>query len=135
MAYEGPALMVPGLKAGAGLTADSVQFKFVKMSADRTVVLVDGVTDVPVGVLQAPVKATGDPVTVMAAGVSKVRMAAGSPAAGDIISADADGQAATLVVTSTTYYTAGRFIETLSATDSGVIGSALIDCIAPTRAA
>ena len=136
MAYEGAAVMVPGLIAGAGLTADNVQFRFVKLSADRTVVLVSAGADSPVGVLQAPVKATGDPVTVMAAGISKVRCASGSQAAGDSISADGNGEAATLVVTSTTYYAVGRFIELAGATPAeGVIASALIDCMAPTHAA
>jgi hypothetical protein len=129
--------MVPGLIAGAGLTADAVQFKFVKMSADRTVVLCNANDDVPIGVLQAPVKAAGDAVSVMAVGISKVRMAAGVPVAGAIIHADVDGQAAFLGVSDSGYYsyfTAGQFIETLAATVDGVIGVALIDCMAPVRA-
>ena len=137
MAYEGPAVMAPGLVAGAGLTADAVQFKFVTLSADRTVVLVSNVNQAPVGVLQAPVKATGDPVTVMALGVTKVRLAAASPAAGDIIGADGDGQAASLSIPAATSYQAGRLIEAnaAGAVDSGVIGTALISCLAPARAA
>jgi hypothetical protein len=140
MAFEGPAVMVPGLVAGAGLTdtvSPSVQFKFVKLSADRTVVLVSAVTDKPIGVLQAPVKATGDPVTVMASGISKVRLAAASPVAGDIIGGDVDGQAASISIPTATSYQAGCLIEANAsgAVASGVIGTALIDCIAPSRAA
>ena len=129
--------MVPGLVAGAGLTADTVQFKFVKLSADRTVVLCSATTDVPVGVLQAPVKATGDPATVMAMGISKVRLAAASPAAGLVIGTDADGQAAAVAVTDTTFYPVGRIIEANAgaAVATGVIGTALIDCTVPARAA
>lgn len=133
MAYDGPSLMVPGVKAGAGLTADSAQFKFVTLSADRTVVLItDPQTQPPVGVLQAPAKATGDPVTVMALGISKVRMGTGTPAAGNILGADTDAQAVVRAVTDTSYYTAGRFIET--GTTDGTIVAALIDCINPSFA-
>jgi hypothetical protein len=137
MAYEGPALMVPGLIAGAGLTADTVQFKFVRLTGERTVQLVSNVNQAPVGVLQAPVKATGDPVTVMAAGVSKVRLAAASPVAGDIIGADGDGQAAVLSIPTAGSYQAGVLIEANAsgACASGVLGTALISCIAPARAA
>ena len=137
MAYEGPAIMVPGLVAGAGLTADAVQFKFVKLSADRTVVLAAATTDVPIGVLQAPVKATGDPVTVMAAGITKLRLAAASPTAGSLIGPDGDGQAAAISVPSANDYIAGQLIaaDAGGAVASGVIGTAIIDCSAPARAA
>lgn len=132
MAYEGVGRLIPGLIAGSGLTADSVQFKFVYLSADRTVSLIDNPeTQAPVGVLQAPVKAAGDAVAVVWKGITKLRMAAGSPAAGDTIGPDTDGQAVTRAVTDTTYYVCGQFIETLSATDSGVIGVAAIDCAIP----
>jgi hypothetical protein len=133
MAYEGPAQFVPGLVAGAGLTADAVQFKFVYLSAERTASLISNPeTQAPVGVLQAPVKATGDPVTVLSLGVSKVRVGTGTPSAGNILGSDTDGQAVVRAVTATTYYTAGRFIET--GTTDGTIVAALIDCINPTFA-
>ncbi len=129
--------MVPGLIAGAGLTDDTVQFKFVTLSADRTVVLVSNVNQSPIGVLQAPVKATGDPVTVMAAGISKVKLAAASPAAGDIIGADGDARAASLTIPAAGSYQAGVLIEAnaAGAVADDVIGTALISCLAPARAA
>jgi hypothetical protein len=129
--------MVPGLVAGAGLTDDTVQYKFVKLASDRTVTLVSNVNQKPIGVLQAPVKATGDPVTVMACGISKVRLAAASPVAGDIIGADGDGQAASLSIPTAGSYIAGQLIEANAsgAVASGVLGTAAIDCTAPARAA
>lgn len=137
MAYEGPSFMVPGLIAGSGLTDDTVQYKFVRLTAERTVSLVSNVNQAPLGVLQAPVKATGDPVTVMCAGISKVRLAAASPAAGSIIGADGDGQAAVLSIPTAGSYMAGQLIEANAsgACASGVLGTAAIDCTAPARAA
>lgn len=134
MAYEGPMKMLEGVVAGAGLSLTSAQYKFVKLSADRTVVLCDALTDAPVGVLQAPAK-EGEAVLVAYMGVTKVKLAAGAPAANDIIGTDADGQALTISIPSLTYYTAGRLLEVEGATDSGVIGTALIDCAVPSRAA
>lgn len=137
MAYEGPGFMLPGLIAGSGLTDDTVQYKFVRLTGERTVSLVSNVNQAPCGVLQAPVKATGDPVSVMAAGISKVRLAAASPAAGDIIGADGDGQAASLSMPVAGSYIAGILIEANAggAVDSGVLGTAAIDCTAPARGA
>lgn len=135
MAYEGPAIYVPGAIAGAGLTGATVQFKFVRFSADGTVILVSAATQVPCGVLQAPANCTGDAVSVMAVGISKVRLAAGSPAAGDLIGADSNGDAASLSIPAATSYQAGQLIEVCSATDEGTIGTALIDCSEPSRGA
>ena len=141
MAYEcqgglnAGTVLLPGLVAGAGLTGSTVQFKFVRLSADRTVILVSGTDQAPIGVLQEPVYATGDPVTVLAKGLTKVRMAAdaGTPTAGNILGANADGQAAVLSIPAAAAYQAGVLIDAIAgaAVADGVIGTALVNCIVP----
>jgi len=137
MAYESQGglntgtVMLPGLVAGSGLTAATAQFKFVRLTGERTVTLVSNVNQAPIGVLQEPVLATGDPVTVMARGLTKVQLAAGSPSAGGIIGADGNGQAAVLSIPAAGSYQCGVLIEAAAgaAVAAGVIGTALINCI------
>lgn len=137
MATEGPAIMLPGVVAGSGLedtVSPSVQFKFVKFSADKTVVLCSALTDIPCGVLQAPSHVVGDAVTVMALGISKVRLASASPTAGAIIGPDANGDAAVAVFASTSMG-GGTLLAANAggAVAEGVYGTAAIDCCAPGR--
>jgi hypothetical protein len=132
MAYEGPQLTIPGLVAGADLSAATNQFRFVKLSAARTVVLCSAITDRPIGVLQNRPQ-NGEAATVCALGVSKVRGDA-NLANADLIGTSADGEAAAVTPgTSTTVYIAGQVIE-----DNGAAGgliTAAVNCLAPARAA
>ena len=129
--------MLPGVVAGAGLedtVSPSVQYKFVKFSADKTVVLCAQLTDMPCGVLQAPSHVVGDAVTVMVTGISKVRLAAASPTAGAVIGPNTDGDAAVVSFPSTTTGV-GQLLSANagSAVAEGVIGTAAIDCSSPGR--
>jgi hypothetical protein len=132
MAFEGPQITVPGLVAGADLSASSAQYKFVKYSAARTVVLCAAITDVPAGVLQNRPK-QGEAAVVCAIGVTKLQGDA-DLANGALVGTSADGQAAAVTPgTSTTVYTAGQVIE-----DNGAAGglvTAIVNCAAPARAA
>lgn len=137
MAYEGIQQAIPGLISGADLSAASAQYKFVKLSADRTVVLCDGATDKPIGVLQAPTptSATGQPVSVVGFGVTKVQADA-SLAAGDSIGTSADGQADKKIPgTDTTEYIVGQVLEVAGGTTAGNYITAFINCANAGRAA
>lgn len=137
MAYEGVQTCIPGLVSGADLSAASAQFKFVKLSGERTVVLCAAATDRPIGVLQAPTptSATGQAVTVCAVGVTKVQADA-SLTAGDLIGTSADGQAdAKVPGTDTTEYIVGQVLEVAGGTTAGNFITAAINCLAPCRAA
>jgi hypothetical protein len=132
MAYEGPQICIPGLVAGADLSAAGSQYKFVKISAAKTVVLCNGATDVPCGVLQNR-PASGAAATVCAIGVTKVQGDA-DLAAGNLIGTSADGQAdAKTAGTDTTEYVVGIVIEDNTA--AGGYATAIINCASPHRAA
>lgn len=130
------AVEIPGLSktfiAGGDLSAAANQYKFVKLSANNTVVVCTGVTDKPVGVLQNT-PASGGAAEVMLFGVSKVQGDA-DLAYGDLIGTSADGQAAAYVAgTDTTKYVVGTVLN-----DNGAAGgliTAAINCINPHRAA
>ena len=123
----GQALKYSGLVAGAGLTASTVQYRFVKISADNTVVLCAATTDVPCGVIQAPVQATGDPVEVVYEGETMLQADA-SITAGNVISTSADGQAQAAV---TAQYIAGLAINIAGATTAGTLVTAVVSCAKP----
>lgn len=125
MAYEAPLLCYSGVIAGADLSATTNQYKFVKWSADRTVVLCSGVTDVPCGVLQNT-PASGDGATVGFLGVSKVQGDA-DLTFGNEIGTSADGQAAAYTVADTTKRIVGQVIVGNSA--AGGLATCAIDCI------
>lgn len=108
MAYEGPMICIPGLKAGAAIVAAD-QYKFVKLSAARTVILCAAVTDKPIGILQSAGVASGDEVSVACMGVSKVQGDA-NLAFGDSVGTAADGQAAAYTVADTTKYIVGQVV-------------------------
>ncbi len=136
MAFEGEApVKLVGCKAGAGLTASTIRFTFVKFSADLTVVPCTGATDIPCGVIQSEVAATGDPVDVIVIGQTMVQADA-SLTAGNLIGTSADGQAdAKTAGTDTTEYTVGQVVGVLGGSSAGNYVTALINCAAPCRAA
>jgi len=91
MAYGGNQIKIPGLLAGASLTAK--QFYFVKLASTAgEVVVVNATTDHAIGVLQnAP--ADGEPAEIAALGVTKVVCASTAVTAGSDIGWNAEGQA------------------------------------------
>lgn len=132
MAFEGPMIMIPGLIAGADLSAASNQFKFVKLSANKTVVVCTAVTDKPIGVLQNT-PTSGQAATVCGLGVTKVQGDA-DLGYGDEIGTSNDGQAAAYVAgTDTTKYPCGTVILDNSAA-AGLI-TAVINCMSHHRGA
>lgn len=115
--------------AGAGLTA--AKYKFVKFDTG-TLVLCDGATDVPAGVLQDNV-AEGLQAEIVALGPTKISADA-ALAQGDIIGTSADGQADKKIPgTDTTEYIVGRTMEAAAA--AGNIIQAFVNCVSPCRAA
>jgi hypothetical protein len=124
MAYEGPQICIPGLVSGADLSAAANQYKFVKWSAARTVVLCAATTDKPCGVLQNTPN-TGEEAQVCAIGVTKVQGDA-NLGFGDSIGPSADGQAAVYTATDTTKHIVGQVVLDNSA--AGGIATAVINC-------
>lgn len=123
-------IKLTGAKAGAGLTGATVQYKFVKLSADNTVVLCAATTDKPCGVLQAPAYATGDAVDVVVAGETNVQ-ADVSLTAGQCIGTAVDGQAAVVEPNNSgTRFVAGFVANVAGATSAGNLVTAVVDCIA-----
>jgi hypothetical protein len=136
MAFEGQQFLVPGLVSGQDLSAADRAFLFVKLSADRTVVVCNGATDVPVGVLQAPTPTSAypQPVVVCSMGLTKLQADA-SLSAGNAIGTSGDGQAdAKTVGVDTTEYICGQVVEVAGGTTAGNYITALINCHAPRRA-
>lgn len=120
-------LKYSGLIAGAGLTATTTQYRFVKFSADNTVVLCAATTDKACGVLQAPAIATGEPVEVVFGGETLLQADA-SITAGDPIAPSADGQAQTAV---SAQYTCGLAVNVAGATTAGNLITAVVNCANP----
>ena len=127
MAYENPGMCV-SLSAGEDLSA--AQFHFVKLSANNTVVLCAGVTDIPAGVLQNKPSAAGQVAEVMLWGVSKLRVGAVALTYGLAVGTNATGEAVTELVAETTHYNVGRVLEGAAA---GGLCSAMINCQNPLR--
>lgn len=123
----GQALKYSGLVAGSGLTPSTVQYRFVKISADNTVVLCSATTDVPAGVLQAPVQQTGDPVEVVYEGETMLQ-ADTSLTAGNVVATSADGQAASAAAGQ---YVVGQVVNVAGATSAGNLITALVSCAKP----
>lgn len=120
-----------GCVAGSGLTATTVPYRFVKISADGTVVLCAATTDVPVGVIQQPVIATGDPVDVVVSGQTLLQADASITigTTNGVLATSGDGQAQTAVAGQ---YVVGQAISISGATTAGTLINALVDCAAPT---
>lgn len=130
MANFGPEPVKYSFEAGADLSAK--QFYFVKMSANNTVTVCAGVTDVPIGVLQNK-PTSGQTAEVTMLGITKVSGDA-DLAYGNLIGTSADGQAAAYAAgTDTTKYVVGQVID-----DNGAAGglvTAAINCMNPHRGA
>lgn len=125
MAYEGPQICIPGLVAGADLSAVANQYKLVKMSADKTIVLCAALTDKPIGVLQNT-PGLNQAANVCAIGVTKIQGDEDLDI-GDLLKTSADGQAAVLTPgTDTTHYSIGQVILGNSA--AGGYATALVNC-------
>lgn len=75
----------------AGESLTTKQYYFVKLSADNTVVLCSGATDVPIGVLQNK-PASGQTARVRMLGISRV-VSSGNIGFGVAIGTDANGKA------------------------------------------
>ena len=131
MAYEISNYAVK-FTAVAGADLSAAQYKFVKMSADNTVVLCSAATDAPIGVLQnAPT--SGAEASVLVVGGTKL-VASAAIAAGVKIGTASSGKAdAKVAGTDTTEYTVGAVISS-SAADADVL-TAVINCASPNRAA
>lgn len=107
MAIEGAVQIIPGLKAGADLSAK--QFLVMKISAASTVMPCAATTDNPVGVLQDAPK-SGQPAAVAFAGTTKA-IAGGTVTAGDTVGTDGNGKVVTYVEgTDTTKYRVGKAV-------------------------
>jgi len=114
--------------AGADLSAKKYYF----VEGTTSVTVTNAATDIPVGVLQNS-PASGQHAEVCRFGGTKV-VASGAISAGALIGCDTAGKAAALTIgTDTTAYVVGRAIT--AATADGQIIEAIIDCVAPARAA
>jgi hypothetical protein len=130
MAYEASQPLKLTLSAAADLSAK--QYYFVKLTNTGLVDVCAAVTDRPVGVLQNKPKA-GQAAEITVIGVTKVSSDTGITA-GAAIGTSIDGQATTKTIgTDTTHFIAGQMLTTTGGGD--VIGTALINCAAPARAA
>lgn len=128
MPYEGVQKCYSGVIGGTGCDAATAQYRWVKFSADNTVVPCAATTDIPCGVLQYPVPAVGDPATVCFDGVTMLQADA-TCTAGTPISTSADGQAQTAVAAQ---YVVGVPINVAGATTAGTLITAVVSCGAPT---
>jgi len=119
------------LLAGADLSTH--QFKFVKLSAARKVVIVAAITDIPIGVLQNKPDAANKEALVMVAGRSKINSGE-ALAVADVLGTAGDGQGAPIVAgTDTTQYILGQVLVASGA--AAEMAEAVINCAAPARAA
>ena len=137
MAYEGAQpITLPGAVSGADLSAATVAFKFVMFSTAPAVVLCSALTDVPCGVIQAPTptSAIGQPVNVVALGITKVQ-GDGTTTVGDLIGPDASGRAVKNAwTTDKTHFICGVVINRDAAGAAGSLLTAAINCINPPKA-
>lgn len=112
----------------------SHQFKFVKLSAERTVVICAAATDIPIGVLQnKPDNSIEKVAEVMVIGKTKLNSDA-ALTVGNLIGTSSDGQAdAKTPGSDTTEFICGQV--TLASGAAGERAEAIINCAAPARAA
>ena len=134
MAFGGQKQYIRSYLAGADLSANTNQYRFVKAGTmPGTVVLCDAVTDRPIGVLHNTPD-NGGLAEVCVWGPTKLR-AGGALAAFTAIGTAADGEAEAKVPgTNTTHYVCGR-TEHEAVSAAGDIIAALIDLINPARGA
>lgn len=104
------------------------QFRYVKLSADNTVLECDGVTDNPCGVAQEAATGAGVPgaIKICMVGITKLE-GDGDLAAGDSIGTSADGQAAAYTAADTTKHINGKVL--IGNTTAGGIVTAAVDCL------
>lgn len=134
MAFEaGDNMYIPGLSSGADYSAADVgQDRFVKMSADLTIVICGGATDIPVGVLTNRPK-LGEAARVCYSGTVKIQADA-TLTFGQQIGTSVDGQAAPYAAgTATTNRIVGTVIQ--GTTNAGERITAIINCAAGPRGA
>lgn len=132
MAYEGPQIKLVNVTAAADLSAATNQFRFVEIVGNNQINVCNGATDRPCGVLQN-LPRSGEAAEVVAIGITKVQADA-ALTAGALIGTSADGQAdAKTPGTDTTEYVVGQMLT--GASGAGAIGTALINCASPSRAA
>ena len=130
MAYKGSQPFKITLEAGADLS--SSQYYFVKLDNAGKAVVCSGATDIPVGVLQNN-PTSGQAAEIVVVGLTKVSSNA-ALAIGNLIGTSSDGQAdAKTAGTDTTEYVVGTVLTTTGA--AGVVGSVLVNCANPHRAA
>lgn len=132
MAYEIPGMCIT-LPQGGDLTSN--QFKFVKLNSSGQVVVIAANTDKPIGIQQDVPNSstTGESVTVMLYGVSKVQGDA-DLARGNQIGTSADGQAAAYAPgTDTTKYVVGEVLEDNSA--AAGLATVAFNCLGAGRGA
>ncbi len=129
MAVDTPVLDVT-YSAGGDLSAG--QFKWVTLSAARTVSLCTALTDVPAGILQNKPAAAGRNAVVRVIGRSKVLLGA-TLSAGHLIGPLANAKTGRKIPgTDVTHYIGGQLEEGGADT---LVATALINCMAPRRAA
>lgn len=130
MAFETPGRIV-NLPAGADLSnVSNCKYRFVKLQNDGTVVLCNGATDEPYGILQNSPTA-GQLAQVMRDGISKVQADA-ALAVADKVGTSADGQAAVYTHgASKTNYIMGTVI--LAAGAAGRLATIDFSCVAAPR--
>lgn len=121
-------LKYSGVIGGTGCTATTAQYRFVKFSADNTVVPCAATTDVPCGVLQKPVPAVGDPAEVVYGGQTHLQADA-TITYGQTLATAADGQAQAAVAAQ---YVVGVAVNIAGATTAGNLITAVVNCANPT---
>ena len=132
MAYDnkGGAVTIT-LEANADLS--SKQFYFVELDTDGKVGACNAVTDRPIGVLQNAPDASGKAATVLVMGVSKISCDAALDE-NNLIGPSVDGQADKKIPgADISEYICGTMLTATSA--AGEIGTAVINCASPARAA
>ena len=118
------------LVAGADLSSD--QYKFVKLNSSGEAVLCAAATDKPIGVLQnAP--SSGQEAEVVVSGGTKIKTAAGIAVAALVGTGSAGTADAKTPGTDTTEFVVGTMI--VATANANEIGTAVVNCAAPARAA
>jgi len=123
MAYDSTSGAVD-LTVSAAADLSAKQYHIVKLTADNTINLCDGVDDVPLGVLQNKPGAAGRAAVVRIAGISKLEAGA-SLSAGAIVATSTGAKAQAAV---STQHVLGQLID---GAGSGEIATAAISCLAP----
>ena len=120
--FRGYEVRVPGLAAGADLSAN--QYRFVKPGATADqVVAIAAATDKPIGVQYDTPDAAGKAAEVVVAGIVEV-MAGAAVAYGAEVQTDAQGRAITIAVTGTVV---GRALQAAGAAGDRI--AVLLNCV------